>query len=146
MKEVNPESMEVSRRRLLVQGLVAFGLWQVADVIRRAVPGLTREWRIGLVIAALLGWVIWSIHLLKMSNFQKLLKRDPALREALNDERIRQLRLRAFFAGYWALLCAIGVFYGLSLFLPLPGSVVAQILLIVGVCSPMLALLIYDRN
>src|SRR5439155_11861901 len=146
MNAKNPELMGSARRRLLVQALVGFGLWQISNLILYAAPGLAHPARVVLRLLGVAGAGIWVVQTFKNTSFLKALKRDPALAQTLNDERYQQARTRAFAAGYFALLVTAGLLLLWSLAFPLPGRIAAQRFLIVAVCSAMIALLMYDRE
>jgi len=92
------------------------------------------------------GFSLWVFQQLQVMKFQRALRDDPTLAEALVDERYRHAVLRAQAAAYWILLCTAGVLMGWAAFFPLSGRIAAQLLLIVAVCSATIALLIYDRE
>lgn len=146
MNQIRTEAMESARRRNIVLGLVAFGVGQISDIVLQAIPDLPRAARIVLVLSAVAGGFLWILSMWKVMQFIKLMKRDPALAEALNDERYRHAILRSHAAAFWILLLTSGALLLWSLYLPLSGRVAAQLFLVVAVCSAMIALLIYDRE
>ena len=147
MNAKNPELMGSARRRLLVQALVGFGLWQISNLILYAAPGLAHPARVVLRLLGVAGAGIWVVQTFKNTSFLKALKRDPALAHPVRRGARRTSRwTRAFAAGYFALLVTAGLLLLWSLAFPLPGRIAAQCFLIVAVCSAMIALLIYDRE
>ena len=140
------EAIERGRRSRLIQSLVAFSLWQIPDILLRAIPDLPHAARTTLVLVSVLAGFVWIFCMWRMQRFMRITRRDPALPHVLNDERTMQMVSRALVAGFWMLLATAAVLVGWSTFLPLSGRVAGQIFILVGVCSAMIALLIYDRE
>lgn len=141
-----PEAMENSRRRLLMWGLIGFGIWQGADLTRHILRGMSRAGEVALLFIGLAGAALWVFNMIRLQSFIRAMKNDPALAQALGDERYRHAVLRSYAAAFWTLLITSGLLALWSAFLPLSGRVAAQLFLVVGVCSAQIALLIYDRD
>lgn len=146
MSAQNREAMERRRRRHLIWSMVGFVVWQICLAARSAVPESAYPLKGLLLGVSISGFWLWFFQQLQVMKFLGLLKRDPALAEALTDERYQHAILRAHATGFWVLLCTAGVLMAWSLFFPLSGKIVAQLFLIVAVCSATIALLIYDRE
>lgn len=146
MNEQNREAMERRRRRLLISSLVGFSVWQICLVARHAMTEATFPLKGLLLGVGLSGFGLWFFQMLQVVKFQGVLKRDPALAQALTDERYEHAILRSHATTFWVLLCTAGGLMAWSAFFPLSGRIAAQLFLIIAVCSATIALLIYDRE
>src|SRR5438046_9432771 len=95
MNKKSTESMESRRRRLLIQALVGFGIWQICDLALHAAPGLPRQARGVLLVGGVVGFGIWVAQNFMSGQFRRALKRDPAAAQALSDEGYQHALLRA---------------------------------------------------
>jgi hypothetical protein len=139
--------MERRRRKVLLSGLVAFCVWQIAMLASEAVPALASPvWRLLLVMASLSGGVFWFVNTLQMSRFQKEVEQNAAVSQALSDELTVYNRNKAVAAAFAAVMVTQVAIILLSLFVTLRASSVAQLTILVGVAAMTGAFLLFDRE
>ncbi|MDP4188532.1 MAG: hypothetical protein Q8907_06785 [Bacteroidota bacterium] len=94
----------------------------------------------------LLGWIIFSINLVKYFQLRKDIKADRKLNEALNDELHSLFRYKSYLCGFWVLMALNVIFFGISSFYNISALIVTETTLYLGVLSVLLAGLIYNRE
>lgn len=94
----------------------------------------------------LLGWIIFSINLVKYFQIRKDIKADPKLNDALNDELHSLFRYKSYLCGFWVLMALNVIFFGITSFYDISALVVTETTLYLGVLSVLLAGLIYNRE
>ncbi|MBF5044980.1 hypothetical protein FGE12_21440 [Aggregicoccus sp. 17bor-14] len=141
------ETLDASRRRTLWGLLVAIVLWQGLDVVAKvlALSGHAGTWRHAAVLVSLPAWLYWCVGMVQQQRWLRQVRADPALREALNDERTRHARRQAWTVGFFAMLAVQTLFLAAGSFWALPGALVAQVTLLVGVAGSTAAFLHFER-
>jgi hypothetical protein len=139
------EKRDQQQRQALQVFLFAFCLWQV-PVLVNELGGLSAGLRGALGAGAVLGGTVWVVCMLRLYRLQTAILADPVLREALNDERIRGLRLKAFNAGFFSLIAYLGFLRLGADMVSIPTAFAAQLGIFVAVVVTVSAFLIYDRS
>lgn len=135
--ESTVDHLDRERRRMLAGFLEGFVAWQLAQIVQDLFDGQIAGYLIPVLhAAALIGMGIFGWYGYRIIRLCKQLEGDPALDEALNDERIRALRQESLAFSFWVLVIYIG---GMRL-LDLTGLVKAsgpywQLGLVVGAAS-----------
>jgi hypothetical protein len=155
------EGAVASRRARLVAGrqrnvmLYCGGLvlWFGAMLLRRyAVPhfAASRAVDLGLKVTSVVGGVICVWALVGIVRLALLLRKDPALRATLHDERMRGVKLRVAAAGFIAvivtqmvMLFAIAAWPSLK---ELPASVPVEVTVVVGIAAIAGGILVFGRD
>lgn len=141
------EALEQARHRMLTGFLIAFVAWQVPTIVQdtlteRAAPLLFRACAVLAAVAA----VAWIAYALRLWRLQRQVAEEPMAARVLDDERVREARLRALGFGFWALVVYLTMARLGAFLVDLPTDVVAQAGLLVGVASAIGAFLVYDRG
>jgi hypothetical protein len=80
-------------------------------------------------------------------QLQRALRRDRALASAVNDERTRAARARAFVLASWAMLSTQALILGAATAgVPITGAAAARLTMVVGVVTALVAFVAYDRE
>jgi hypothetical protein len=130
---------------MLIGSIVSFCVAQAAMILDRAVS-LDIRIRVILILAALLGWALFTLQLLLIFRTGRELLDHPDTQTALNDELVRQNRLKAMAAGFWAAILCQGVLFIANLILPFDAGIGSQITITVAVAGMIGAFLHYDRE
>ena len=136
------------RRRLLLVSVLSFLAWQggnlmtISHLAERITQGHGRL--VDLVTLSGAGVWIVSLLLLLATGGRQSRSAEGEIRDALEDELTQENRRRAFMAGYWALMLAVGALYALSLFTPISALEILPTLIAVGVSVPILRFVILD--
>jgi hypothetical protein len=85
-------------KRLQLWCIGAFGLWQIADLGREVA---SRGVQVASALVAVAAGLAWTALLLVLMKRARTARNDPLLRAAFEDERARDVRLRAYRAGFW---------------------------------------------
>lgn len=139
------EALDRRRHTLLLGALLGFLLWQVARMLRYTPYKEPTALALGLEIG---GWAVWTYCLVQILRFSRLLKKQPSLNAALNDERVRLIRSRTMAFGFWGLLLyllAIGLLHHLGGWSPAV-DLVSDLGLLVGVTIVWVTFLFQDRG
>jgi uncharacterized membrane protein len=129
--------------QLLLANVAAFGFWQLTDAVHDATPGNMQPVLRGLSLAA---WAVWAILLLVLLRDQRALKNNPTLRAAVHDERAREIRLRAYRAGFWAALTSAALLAIADAANLLPAHAAARFVVVMGVTAFIAAYVAFDRE
>lgn len=129
------------RRVLLVVAAVCIVIWQlptidVLGVIRPGL-GLDRVLQIG-------GLFLAAASVTALAILWR--PRDAALRAALDTEAFRAHRRAALISGYWAGIVAGLTVFVLAIFLPIPGTDAALLILISAIVAPMFRLAKLEKS
>lgn len=138
------DALDRSRRRMLIGLLAGFGVWQAAGIASELLSrGALPRWASLLSIAlSLAGWLYWSVNIVRMLKWIHRVRASAGAADALNDERIRDARLRAFSFALALVLAAQLV----PLFAPISARVGAQLTILVGCVAAIGAFLILERE
>jgi hypothetical protein len=139
------EARNQQLRRALVATIGAYSLWQVPALLNELKLLPPPMGKISSLIAVA-GGALWLLVLLRLHRLQLAIQADPALREALNDERIRHTRQRAFNTGFVVVLGYLAGMRVLCSRLDVSAAVSLQLGLFLAVTSTLSAFLVYDRN
>lgn len=141
------DALERTRRRMLAGFLVAYVTWQVPTIVQEAAGARMPPGIVGAssVLAALAA-VVWIAYSLWLWRLLRQLAHDPAMAEALDDERVEQARSRALAFGFWALLVYLAMARLAAFLLEISAATVAQSGLVVAVAAVIGAFLVYDRG
>ncbi|HEV3141428.1 MAG TPA: hypothetical protein VGY57_12965 [Vicinamibacterales bacterium] len=137
------ETLDRSRRHILIGSLVAFASWQGLLLWRRAAgDGVTPGARGALTIASLLCFAAWFYFIVRMLGWQRRAQADPAAAAALNDEFVQLARHKAAAVGCGAMLAVQVV----AILVDAPGAAIAQLTVLVGFVSLVGAFLFFERG
>jgi hypothetical protein len=136
------------RRKMAVGFIAGFGIWQGTRIIDGILSkaSLPTTINITLIIIQLLAWGFWLFYLIKMIRVGRVIKNDQKLKEALNDELTRHIRLKAMAAGFWSLII-LQILLSISVsFLNIKIGTVLDINIFVAVLSFIISFLFFERE
>lgn len=142
------ESLNNSRRKMLLGMIIGFGIWQGSYILNSIIPEIKKSpiLIISIVIIGLIGWALFFFQLIRMMKLISEIKKDPKLYKALNDEFYRHIRLKAFRAGFFIVLISQILLFLINKQLSLSAESAIQINIFLCAISPTVAFLIYDRE
>ncbi len=132
------------RRLLLIVNALSYVAW--VGVFAVNVSGIHLSLPPWANIAAFACAAVWLFSMLAILWNIRGLKRNRALAGLLDDERTVGLRGRAFQTGYWVLLFATAILYGVAGFVHLDIRLVLPALVALGVAVPNLTYVWLYRN
>jgi hypothetical protein len=139
------ESRSLQRRIALMIMASAFLAWQIPimDFFSKLVEG--NQTVVGLISAA--GFLIWAgtLVFLLFTGRIAVVRSDPKVAAALEDELVRANRSKAFSIGYAVVLVTAALVFAISLFQPLTGMDAAHVILVAAVVAPMYAFVVLER-
>jgi hypothetical protein len=151
------ETLEIyeNKKILAFKGLiVSFIAWQLGQIMMNNFSELMHS-SVIIVFSSLnfigaVGWAGFIFYLIKISRF---LKGNSNLNSQINDERMSLIRLRAMSYGFVITLGATSLFYGASTLVDtfsvsfeLPGTFIAQSIILIAVSSVLISYLILDKS
>jgi len=142
------ERMDAARDRLIYLSLAGFLVWQAGDVARQVFDllGAPRALRVAAIVVGLLGAVAWACGLVLLRRWMRRLRANPSLVMALEDEVVRDARLRAFAVGFFATIGALAVVTVVGAFFPFSARLAGQLSILVAVSVSLSALLHFRRR
>jgi uncharacterized membrane protein len=132
-----------NKKRLLIAYVAAFGVWQLAELMREASAGAVRE---HLKVVSLGAWVAWLVLLLLATRNDARVRRDPALRAALQDERAQAIRLRSYRIGFWVAVGSAAILGIPAASNLLPAYVVAKLVIVPALAAFLVSTVVLDRD
>jgi hypothetical protein len=138
------EDLDRSRRRLLLGFLVGFSLWWGGSIARSLLAGmaLPRGVRAALSTLEIAGCFTYLFYGFRVVLWGRRAGADKELAASLNDERVRQARLKAFSAAFFAMNAAQLI----PLTTAIPAMIAAQLTLLVGFTTAAAAYLAFERE
>ncbi len=139
------DELDRSRRQVLLGIVIGYSIWLVTFL-------LLQDWRlpIGVDLAilgiGLAGCGYWTFHLLRMLRMERVLRRQPELADAMNDEFVQQKRWKAWKFAFIAVLVCQALLILVNLWIPFDAGLAAQLTIWVAVVSSIGAFLYYDRE
>lgn len=142
--QIKIEELEQKRSKWLIIGLIGFCIWDGLRIVDRYI--LSDHTYPILTGMLLLGWLIWSVGLIKILQIGKKLKHDKHVNQILNDELVELNRLKS-----WRFsLLMIGltqVFIVITSFVTnISGILAAELSIFVLVISAIGGFLYYNRD
>jgi len=123
---------------------IGWAVWDGSYILKDLI--INRLIILVLVFIGLIGWILFSIHLIKLLRLSKKINANHKLKEALTNEMIRFNSYKSFCIGFWTFLVTIVCFLVVSVFYDLSALLVCRITLYLGVLSFFTAWLIYNRK
>ncbi|MCK9206499.1 MAG: hypothetical protein M0P66_05245 [Salinivirgaceae bacterium] len=139
------EKMDKSRYNLIkwltIGWTIWFGTYIAKDWINnRLIFGF-------LFLIGFIGWILFTVNLIKYLRLGKKVNSDNKLKEALNNEMHQFYGYKSFFWGFWTIVATISILFVISLFYhQISALIVCEITLFIGVLSTLIAGLIYNRD
>ncbi|HWQ45230.1 MAG TPA: hypothetical protein VN376_00100 [Longilinea sp.] len=139
------DELDRSRRQVLLGIMIGYSVWLIAFL-------LLQDWRLPIWIdlailgLGLVGCGYWFFQLLRMLRMEKMLRRQPELADAMNDEYVQQKRWKAWKFAFIAILVCQAVIILVNLWIPFDAGIGAQLTIWVGVVSSIGSFLFYDRE
>lgn len=142
------ERMDAARDRFTYLSLAGFLVWQGGDVARQAfvLLGAPRALSVAAFLVSLLGAIAWAGSLVLLRRWMRLLRANPSLMAALNDEAVRDARLRASAVGFVATSATLAIVTGVGAFVPLSARLAGQVSILVAVSAFLSAYLHFRRR
>jgi len=127
--------------------VVGYVLWQItvlADEFGRPRPAESAAGTL-FWLAVVFG-VVWFAFGIRYAIVMRRIKSDPVVSRALDDERVRGIRGSAYAIGFWSLGAYLIAARLLAFIVEIPGSIIAQAGIGVGLASAVIAFLVLDRG
>lgn len=141
------ESLDRVRRRMLWAVVVTSLLWLLPQItLVGGADDLPATWRVPLVVATLFGAGAWMFFMWRMRRFNRRLRADPATRDRLEDERVREVRREAIYRSWFVIVVTLGLGVALSALVSVPSQPLMLVLLLLAVDAPIVFFLVLDRG
>ena len=119
---------------------VWFGLFILKDLI------LNKIIIMFFVFAGLIGWVLFTVNLIRLLRLMKKINADSKVKEALRNEVYQLYTLKSIAIGFGVVMLTTGCFIGVSSFYEIPAFIVCNTILYLGILATFIAGLIYNRG
>ncbi len=137
MDDLTVEQLERARRRMLLGFLDGYAAWQIPQIVHGLHPGaLPYYLAIVLPVMAVAGAIGFTYYGWQLLMIARRAGTEPAVGEALNDERVQSLRLRAMAFAFSVLIVYMGSVCLVELVQPVGGTgPLMQLGLVIAVSS-----------
>ncbi len=144
---MNPikEDVDLSRRKALLKFVIGYSIFQAAFILNQFWHPLM-VLRLAIVGIGLLSCGYWAVQLIGMLRIGRLLRQQPQLAEALNDEYVQQKRWKAWKVSFFIVLACQAAIFLVNQLIPFEAGSGALITIWVAVVSSIGAYLYYDRE
>ena len=99
-----------------------------------------------MVLVGFIGWILYTINLIKFFKLRKTINADSRLKEALNNEMHYLYKLKSAFWGFGSILVTLVIFIAILSFYALPAMFICEITLFIGTVTTFVAALIYNKG
>lgn len=141
------EQAEQQRRKILIHYTVSFLIWGGAIVLLALRRGQwSNSTSIVLTVVQLGAMLYWAVQLFRLLRFQKAMRSDPRIEEAINDEYTQAIRQRAFNLGFWVVITTQALFIILiTIGIELQPMFAPMTTIVIGVVSVLGAALYFEQ-
>jgi hypothetical protein len=138
------EKLDKSRYGLLKWLTIGWAMWFGGFILK---DFISNTLILGLIIMfGLVGWIMFTVSLIRFRKFAKIVNSDSDLKNALNDELMLHNRNKSVTVGYWVLINVIGIFLVLSIYTDITALIVCEVTLYIGILSVLVSSLKYNRD
>lgn len=99
-----------------------------------------------LLIAGLVGWMFFTINLIRLVRLGRKINEDSTLKEALNNEMHQFYMHKSFVWGFWTSIATVCLLIVITLFFKVAALMACEVILFVGVTSSLIAHLVYNKE
>jgi hypothetical protein len=99
-----------------------------------------------MLIIGFLGWIYFTINLVRLIRLGKKINNDNELKEALSNEMHQFYMYKSVAWGFWTIIMTVCVFLAIMTFYEISTLIVCELILFVGVSSSLIANLFYNRE
>jgi len=139
------EQYDKSRYNLVKWLTIGWAAWFGTYILNDLINDKFIIVQLSIGFAGLIGFVFFVVNLQKFLRLASKIKYSR-LNDALNNELHQIYKYKSAFFGYKVLLGAICVFFVISIFCPIPAKLVCEITLYLGVLSPLIANLVFNKE
>jgi hypothetical protein len=139
------DGLDRSRHQVLLGLVIGYSAMQ-ATVLINQVWHLPIGLRLAILGLGLVGCGYWGLQLLRMLQIERMLRKQPQLADALNDEYVQQKRWKAWKVAFCAILVCQAVIILINLLAPFDAGIGALITIWVAVVSSIGTFLYFDRE
>ena len=138
------EQFDKARYSLIKWLTVGWTIWYGTFIAKDLINNKLIVWL--MIIVGFIGWILFTVNLIKYMRLGKKVNSDSKLKEALNNELHQLYKYKSSFWGFWTVIATISIFLVISLFHQLSSLIVCEFTLFFGILSSLIAGLIYNRG
>lgn len=138
------EQFDKSRYCLIKWLTIGWTIWYGTFIAKDLINNKLIVWL--MIIAGFIGWILFTVNLIKYLRLGKKVNSDSKLKEALNNELHQLYKYKSSFWGFWIVIVTISIFLVISLFYQISALIVCELTLFFGILSSLIAGLIYNRD
>ncbi len=99
-----------------------------------------------ILIVGFIGWIFFTINLLRFIGLGKKINADVKLKEALSNEMHQFYAYKSIVWGFWTIIVTICALIVIIIFYEISALIVCELTLFVGISSSLIANLAYNRE
>lgn len=137
------EKYDKSRTKLLIGIAIGWGIYYgifiLNDVIHNSFLIAS------LNIIGMLGLALYVYGLIKMIQIKRIIKKDPELQHAFNNEWIILNRRKAYAVGFWTMLISVTTGLLLVVFINIPAKLILELILFLGIMALIITFIVLNK-
>lgn len=138
------EKYDKSRMKILIGIAIGWGMYYgifiLNDLIHSSVIIAT------LNLIGMMGLALYMYGLIKMIQIKRLVKKDPQLHNALNNELIILNRRKAYAVGFWTMLISVSIGLLFVGYINIPAKLILELILFVGIMALIISFIILNKR
>lgn len=137
------EKYDRSRINLLIGGAISWSIYYGIFIFRSQISNEMVKKALGLI--GLVSFAFFLYSLVRIMRIKSIMKRNPELRSALENELVVQNRKKAYAIGYWAMLISVMAGLNLVLFTSISPKMILELILFIGVLALMITFIVLNK-
>jgi 4-hydroxybenzoate polyprenyltransferase len=138
------EKYDRSRINLLIGAAIGWGIYYGIFIFRDQISNEMIKGTLGLI--GLVAFVFFLYSLFRILRIKRIMKRNPELKSALENEWVIQTRKKAYAIGYWVMMISVMTGLNLVLFTNISPKMILELILFVGVLSLMITFIVLNKR
>ena len=144
MQNSSIDYLDRARYKMVKWFTIGWAIWFGTFILK---DYLSEKWFVfSVILIGLIAWVMFVVQHLRIMKLGKIFKTNPRIKDALNDELMQHNRNKAAMVSYKVIMIFITIFLLFSLYTEVTALLVSEILLYVGVLSPLITSLVLNKR
>jgi hypothetical protein len=138
------EKYDRSRINLLIGAAISWSIFEGYFISRNLIGNPTVK-NI-LKIIGLLAFVFFFYTLVRIIRIKRIMKKNPDLKNALENEWVIQNRKKAYTIGFWVMLISLVIGLYLVLLTHISAALIIEIIMYIGVLALMITFIVLNKR
>jgi hypothetical protein len=138
------EKYDRSRINLLIGAAISWSIYEGIFIFKHMFESATIQ-NI-LKIIALVAFAVFLFTLARIVQIKRLMKKNPELKNALENEWVIQNRKKGYTIGFWTMLISLVIGLYVVLLTKISPELIIELVLFIGVLSLMISFIILNKR